>query len=399
MKILIVHNYYAETGGEDVVVQAEKQLLMEQGHEVLEFSRTNEKAQGLSLLFTAFRMIWSFDSARSLRKSIREFKPDVVHIHNTFMLISPSVYHTCQKLQVPVVQTWHNYRLLCPVAIFFRNGQVCEECLGHSVPWPAVLHGCWRGSRFGTLAVVLMLTIHRILKTWQKQIDVHIALSEFSAKKLSLAGFKAETIIVKPNFIDDDIHIAIEKSTAFAKDYALYIGRLSPEKGLDTLLDAWHDSPHIPLNLIGDGPLFEQVQRKINDNCLDTVNVLGKKNRGETFSYLRSARYLIVPTLCYENFPLVIVEAYAMGIPVIASRLGAIAEIVKDGITGLLFNPGDPLDLAAKASWAWLHCQEMEEMGSNARKAYTERYAKEVNYQILVGAYSIAAKNQKASQH
>ncbi len=399
MKILIAHNYYAEPGGEDAVVQAEKRLLADKGHEVREFCRSNKEILCQSLLRTVFGMIWSFDSSRKMARIIRQFKPDIVHIHNTFMLISPSIYYICQKFHVPVVQTWHNYRLLCPSAVFFRNGQVCEDCLGHTPPWPAVFHGCWRSSRLGTLAIVLMLTLHRILKTWQKQIDVHIALSEFSGKKLASAGLDSAAVIIKPNFVVDDNPRGSEKSDACSKNYALFIGRISPEKGIETLLAAWQSLQHIPLQMAGDGPLFEQVQRDINLKFLDRVILLGQKDRNEIFELLRSARFLILPSLCYENLPLVIVEAYALGIPVIVSRLGALAEIVSDGMTGLLFNPGDPSDLAAKATWAWQHCREMEKMGLNARKVYVERYAKEVNYRTLMKIYSIATKKQKALSH
>ena len=387
MKILIVHNYYMQRGGEDAVVEAEKKLLTAKGHQVIEFSRTNQPVRGLALMGAALSAIWSRSSARAVKNIIEKFHPDIVHVHNTFALISPSVYHVCKRARVPVVQTLHNYRLLCPAATLFRNGRTCEDCLGHTPPWYGIIHGCWQGKRHGTAVIVIMLTIHRWLKTWYKYIDCYIALTPFSKQKFVRGGLQADSIVIKPNLIDERGILSPVSSEKTGGKYALFVGRLSPEKGLDILLDAWQKVPGVRLKLAGDGPLAASVAVKIKALKLDQVIQLGKQNRDETNALIRSAQFLIIPSLCYENFPLVILEACQYGVAVIASRLGVMEDIVKEGQTGLLFPPGDSDALAESVRWAWDHPGKMLAMGNAARREYEQKYAAERNYKILMEIY------------
>ena len=380
MRMLLLHNRYQHPGGEDNVFRAEADLLRRQGHEVVEFVEDNARLDGMSPLKAAVDAVWSREARRHIRRLIEENKPDVAHFHNTFLRISPAAYYTCREAGVPVVQTLHNYRLVCPGALLMRDGRVCEDCLGKVVPWPGVVHGCWRGLQMQTAVVAGMLTVHRLLRTWQEQVDVYIALTEFARRKFIEGGLPADRIVVKPNFVHPD-----PGGRGAPGRYALFVGRLSPEKGLGTLLKAWQSLKEIPLKVVGDGPLREQVQAFAAG--YGAVEVLGRRPHHEVIALMKGARCLVFPSECYENFPMSVAEAFACGVPVIASRLGAMAEIVEEGRSGLLFEPGDAEDLAAKMEWAWAHPRELAEMGREARREYEEKYTAERNYERLMAIY------------
>ena len=385
MHILLIHNHYTQPGGEDAVFRAEADLLRSRGHEVVEFVENNRRLQGINPWKTAMGAVWSREAYRRIKRLIREARPDVAHFHNTFLRISPAAYYACKEEGVPVVQTLHNYRLVCPGALLMRDGRVCEDCLGRPVPWPGVFHGCWRGSRAQTAVVAGMLTVHRWMGTWTERVDVYVALTEFARRKLIEGGLAAEKIVVKPNFVHPD-----PETGAHHGGFALFVGRLSPEKGIRTLLRTWQTLKDMPLKLVGDGPLMGEVQAQIAREGWTHVEVLGRKPREEVFRLMQEARVLVFPSVCYENFPIVIAEAFACGLPVIASRLGAMAEIVEDGRTGLLFEPGNPENLAEKVAWAWRHPKKMGEMGHEARREYEAKYTAERNYEILMNIYQRA---------
>lgn len=380
VKVLVAHNFYQQPGGEDVVFRAETDLLRSGGHEVIEFVEDNTRLDGMNPLKAVVDAVWSREAKRRIRRLIEEKKPDVAHFHNTFLRISPAAYYACKETGVPVVQTLHNYRLVCPGALLMRNGRVCEDCLGKAVPWPGVVHGCWRGSQMQTAVVAGMLTAHRLLKTWQEQVDVYIALTEFARRKFIGGGLPADKIVVKPNFVAPD-----PGEREAPGRYALFVGRLSPEKGLGTLVKAWQSLKEIPLKVAGDGPLWEQVQA-FAAGC-GSMEVLGMRPHDEVIALLKGACFLVFPSELYETFGMVIAEAFACGVPVIASRLGAMAEIMEDGRTGLLFEPGNAEDLAEKVTWAWAHPREMEEMGKEARREYEAKYTAERNYEMLMEIY------------
>jgi glycosyltransferase involved in cell wall biosynthesis len=396
MKILVVHNTYQERGGEDAVVATEEQILAEDGHTVVRYRRGNDElkiAHPLRIALAGIETVWSSASNRELYRLIFLERPDVAHFHNTFPLISPAAYYACQDAGVPVVQTLHNYRLLCPAATFFRDGRVCESCMGRNVPWPGVVHGCYRDSRSATSAVSGMLTVHRALQTWNKKVDVYIALSEFARQKFIEGGLPPERIVVKQNFV----HRAPEPKNGEGQ-YALCVGRLSEEKGIRVLLSAWSKlAASVPLRIAGDGPLHEEGVSEITRRRLKQVDFLGRLPVEDIFRWMRGARFLVFPSVCFENFPLAIAEAFACGLPVIASRLGAMAEIVADGKTGLHFTAGDDSDLAVKVDWAWMHPEEMRAMGQAARAEYEAKYTAEHNYQQLMSIYGRAiAERQKS---
>lgn len=392
MKILLVHNRYQIPGGEEVVFEQERELLERAGHKVVTYCRSNFEAEsygGLKRLVLVKNMAWSGETKETLGRVLRDETPDVVHVHNTFMMMSPAVFEACREAGVPVVQTLHNYRMFCPAANFVRDGKPCEECAEQSL-WSGVMHGCYRDSRAATASVAWMLTTQRKREAWA---DLYIALSEFSRQKFISHGVPAEKICVKPNFVAND-----PGERTGEGQRAVAIGRLSEEKGLETLLRAWKQLPSsVPLSIVGDGPLSSDLQKMTGDLGLANVTFHGRLSRMDTLAILKTAKFLVVPSQCYENFPMGIVEAFACGVPVICSRLGAMQELVSDHHTGLHFNAGDATSLASKVAWAWAHNDEMQTMGKQARREYEAKYTAEKNYPQLMEIYGRVARSVPAS--
>jgi glycosyltransferase involved in cell wall biosynthesis len=315
-------------------------------------------------------------------------RPEIAHFHNTFPLISPAAYHAATAAGVPVVQTLHNYRLLCANGLLFRDGHVCEDCLGKTIPWPGQLHACYRHSQAATAAVTTMLSVHRLLGTWTKSVTGYVALSEFSRRKFVEAGLPEQKIAVKPNFIGSD-----PGAGAGEGGYALFVGRLSEEKGIRTMLAAWEEhGTTVPLKIVGEGPLGERVSETAQR--AGTVEWLGRRSKEEVQSLMRQASFLVFPSEWYENFPMVIVEAFATGLPVLASELGSAGELVVGGRTGLHFRPGDARDLVAKAESLHSRPGQLAPMRAAARQEYLAKYTAERNYEILAAIYQKAMKGR-----
>ena len=390
LKVLVVHNEYQFPGGEDEVVRQEKNLLLAAGHTVIEYRRRNDEIADYALLAKAIlpmRTIWARDSCWELRRSLQEHRPDLVHFHNTFPLISPAAYYVCREAGIPVVQTLHNYRLFCPAGTFFRDGRPCEECTEHSL-WRGVRYRCYRRSWAATATTASMLVFHRLRQTWTTQVDCYIALTEFARRKFIEAGLPGNKILVKPNFVHPD-----PGTRDRAGDYAVFVGRLSPEKGLRALLFGWERLRNrIPLRIVGDGPLRESLEAEKSQRGLSSLSFEGWASHEEVLEVVKGARFLVFPSECYETFSMAIAEAFACAVPVIAPRLGAMAELVEDDRTGLHFTPGDPEDLAARAAWAWTHPEEMQAMGREARAEYEAKYTAERNYQMLMDIYQRARR-------
>jgi glycosyltransferase involved in cell wall biosynthesis len=381
MRILLVHNHYQQAGGEDQVFAAEGALLEAHGHRVVRFTSHNDAVTEMSRLALAKATVWNGATYRDIRALIRKEHPQVAHFHNTFPLISPAAYHAAREEGVPTVQTLHNYRLLCPNALFFREGRVCEDCVGQAAPWPGVLHACYRGSRLSSGGVAAMLTAHRALGTWDRAVDVYITLTEYTRRKFIQGGLPAEKIVVKPNFVYPDPGAGAGQGT-----YALFVGRLSPEKGVETLLAAWSTLQEgMPLKIVGDGPLAPKVAQVAER--LTKVEWLGKQPRNRVLDLMKGAKVLIFPSVWYEGFPTVIAEAYAVGLPVIASDLGNMSSLIDHGRTGLHFRPGDPKDLAARVEWASAHPGKLARVREKARAEFEAKYTAKRNYRSLVAIY------------
>jgi glycosyltransferase involved in cell wall biosynthesis len=392
MKVLLVHNRYLEQGGEDLVVDSEERLLIAAGHTVQRYQRDNAEIKRLTLLQKTLlpaTTLWSIKSRREVQLKALRDKPAIAHFHNTFPLISPAAYSACRKAGVPVVQTLHNYRLLCPAATLLRKGRPCELCLGKAAPWPAVVHACYRDSRTTSGVVAAMLAAHRTLGTWTEMVDVYIALSEFARNKFIEGGLPAGKILVKPNFVHPDPGPGRD-----ASDYALFVGRLYPEKGLRTLLNAWAQTRgRICLRVLGDGPMRQELESQVQNLGLSQVRFEGGVGHKTVLEAMRGARFLVVPSECYENFPMAIVEAFACSAPIIAADVGAIREIVTNGHTGLHFVSGSAQDLAGKVEWAWTHPREMEAMGRAGRAEFEAKYTAEQNYRMLMAIYAQAMRS------
>lgn len=384
MDILIAHNFYQHRGGEDHCVAAEAAMLKARGHNVVQYFLHNDAIDTMGRLQTASRTIWSRPAFQELRALFRRHRPQIAHFHNTFPLISPAAYYAARAENVRVVQTVHNFRLLCANALLFRNGDICEDCVGKFIAWPSVVHKCYRGSFTATGAVATMLGVHRVMDTWRRAVDVYIALTEFSRRKLIEGGVPADRIAVKANFSHPD-----PGPGQGSGGYGLFVGRLSPEKGIETLIKAWRClDGSIPLKIVGDGPMAPVVERAAANH--PAIEWFGALPSEAVHALMGDAAFLVLPSRCYETFGRVIVEAYAKGTPVIASRRGAMAELVHDGRTGLHFEPGDPVDLAEKARRILADPPDLKRMRQAARREFAQNFTAESNHETLKRIYERA---------
>jgi glycosyltransferase involved in cell wall biosynthesis len=383
LHVMSVLNRYLSRGGEDEVFESEASMLQARGVRVTSVSvRMSNPDNVISKATLGLQSVWSHQWLSRLGETLIKERPDVVHVHNSFPRMSPAIYYACQRAGVPVVQTLHNYRLICPGALLFRDGGVCEDCLGGKV-WRGVRHGCYRGSRAQTSAVALMLATHRATGTWEKKIDRYIALTEFARQKFIDGGLPADKIVVKPNFLDPDPGMGRPRGNV-----AVFVGRLAEQKGLLTLLESWRRlAKPIPLRIIGEGPLTSELKARKEKWGLSSVTLEGRLPRADTIAAIGSSRILIFPSLWYECFPLTLIEAFACGVPVFASRLGAMEEIVQEGRTGTLFRPGDADDLATKIAWAWENPAEIEAMRRACREEYENKYTAAINCTHLMDIY------------
>lgn len=389
MKILILHNRYLEGGGEDTVVWAEKSLLERYGHKVILYERFNKDIEGYNV-FKKIRLLWkdilwSEDSYQDLKRLIRQERPDIAHIHNIFFLLSPSVYDALKEEGIYIVQTLHNYRFICLNGLFFRDNHICEECLIKKNSFHSVIHRCWRNSFLLSLCLYRMLNACSLKTAISRKIDAYIALSEFSKAKFVKWGLPGNRIFIKPNFIVSQV-----KPDKNGKDYAVFVGRLVNYKGIDTVVSAFQKIRHFGLKIIGSGPLLKKLQRVTKS--FPNIELLGSLEQEKALEYIRESSFLIFPSVCYENMPRVIVEAFSVGVPVIGSNLGAIQELVKDGITGLLFNPADSEDLRQRIEYLIKNKDTLIKMRQAAYREYQEKYTAEKNYSALMDVYETIIK-------
>jgi len=385
MRILIVHNYYQQHGGEDTVFEAETQLLKEKGHEVITYTTSNKEIPSNKVKLAA-DTVWSFEQRKSLRELLKKEKPDVAHFHNTFMKISPSAYYACKEAGVPVVQSLHNPRTLCPAGSLRRNGKVCELCVKKTFAWPGIRYGCYRNSRSATATVATMLAFHKLIGTWRNTVDKYIVFTEFYRKKFAESGvFDPDQLVIKPHFIAPDPKPRPSKELG---SYALFIGRLDPEKGVSTMLKAWKELPHIPLKIRGGGKMQPELDQFRKENPSHQIESVGRLSREDLISLMKGARFLVWPSEgYYETFGLVAADSLACGVPVIAARTGVLEENVIENYSGLHFRPGDSLDLREKVVRLWESPSLVEELGQNARQQYEERFTPEKNYEQLIEIY------------
>lgn len=385
VKVLTVHNRYRQPGGEDLVFEEEAALLEARGHEVIRYVEDNDRIPEMGRAEIARSTFFNTSAYRELRALIRRRRPRVVHFHNTFPLVSPSSYYAAAAEGVPAVQTLHNYRLLCPNGLFFRDGHPCEDCLGKALAWPGVAHGCYRESRAATGLVAAAISAHRALGTWARKVTLYVALTDFARRKFVEGGLPADRIEVKPNFVSEDAGPG-DGSGA----YALFVGRLSGEKGVGTLLETWdrREMADVPLKIAGDGPLAGLVSRAARAN--PSIEWLGHGSAEKVRDLMKDAGLLVVPSEWYETFGRVAAESFAAGTPVVTAGVGAVGEIVGHGHTGRYFRPGDPVDLARQIRCLRSRPKHLARMRHNARAEFEEKYTAARNYRMLTKIYGSA---------
>lgn len=389
-RILQVHNFYQIPGGEDVVVRNEKRLLEEHGHTVYTYYRTNEelKDQGvLGKLKLPFTAIYSFKTCHEVEEIIRREKIDIVHVHNTLTMVSPSVFYAAFKCHVPVVQTLHNFRMLCPAGSFFRNNIICEECVSGGLGC-AVRHKCYRNSRMQTIVSAMILKIHRILGTYRKV--NFICLTEFNRNKLLGSGkiVDASRVYIKPNFTFAE---GITPSCDHEEEYYLFAGRVEALKGVDIAIKAFEKIPDRQLYIAGAGPLMEEMQEYVKTHEIKNIKFLGYLQKEEMSEKFYHAKAVIMTSQCYEAFAMTIAEAYSYGVPVVAGRVGNMDGMVNEGVTGVKFDYHSAEDLAKKVQE--FETLNMAELKKNARDFYQNRLRPEDNYRNLIEIYeSISAQ-------
>ncbi len=388
MKIALIHNYYRLSGGEDQVFADEAALLESHGHQVVRLSVHNNSTARMGHLTLAGKTIWNHSAAADLHRWVQTHRPDIVHFHNTFPLLSPAVYSAASAAGAAVVQTLHNYRLICPNALLFRDGHVCEDCLHKMIPWPAAVHRCYRGSSAASAAVAAMIALHRAGGTYLNDVDAYVSLTQFARDKFIAAGFPAQRLWVKPNFIFSD------PGPGRGGAGALFVGRLEREKGVLTLLETWQKlATPIELKIVGDGALAESVRQAAGRDR--RIQWLGKRPGPEVAALMGAADALIFPSLWYEGMPKTILESLSRATPVIASRLGSMIEMIADGKTGAHFTAGDSDDLAGTVTRIFADTSGLAKMRHAARLEFGAKYMADRNYDLLMQIYAAARQSNK----
>lgn len=391
MRILIIHNHYKQVGGEDTVYYAEAELLREHGNAVEMLSFSNNDVNSVAeKLQAALGVVYNAKSAGIIDRKIKEFQPDVVHVHNFFPLVSPAVFYVCKKHSVPVVMTLHNYRLICPSALLYYKDKVQTDSIHKVFPIGAIRQKVYRDSAFQTASVVLATGVHKLLGTWQNKVDRFIVLTSGAVELFRKSSLRPRPhqLVVKPNFTSDLGLGAGERS-----DYFLFVGRLTPEKGIETLLEAHRQKP-FHLKVIGDGPLREQVEAYAAKEPM--LEYLGFQKRERVVEELKQARALIFPSEWYETFGMTIVESFSTGTPVIAAKIGGAAHLVENIHNGVHYTPKKAQELTEQVSLLQNDTTLAAQLGRNARSSYLENFTPEANYKMLKAIYEdVIAENKK----
>jgi glycosyltransferase involved in cell wall biosynthesis len=386
MKVLLVHNKYRTSApsGEDIAVGNERRMLESRGVEVVAFERCNDDLDDSSLMSKtamAVNTIWSRRSRSELQAVLRSERPDIAHVHNTFSVLSPSVYGACRAESVPVVQTLHNFRFFCPSALFLRDGKPCEECLDKSL-LQSVRHRCYRGSVGATATLAAMLTLHRAMGTYSRDIDRYITLTEFARRKVAKAGIAESKLVVKPNFVPNPPSVG-----RGGGGYVVYVGRLLEGKGTETLVAAWRNLSSVRLKIVGDGALRPGLEAIARSEDLN-IEFTGMLNRTGVLEAISNAALLIVPSEWYEGFPMVIAESFACGTPVLASRIGSLEELVGEGVTGKKFSAADAEGLGNAVRTVLADEPGLRRMRASARAYFDAHLTEQQNYTELTNIYS-----------
>lgn len=401
MIIGLAHNYYgsAAPSGENNVYESELTLLRQKSHTVIEFTRHSDEIRRRGVLGAvrgALSTPWNIFSRIKAEKLIKKVAPDILHMHNSFPLLSPAVFYAAKKSPTATVLTLHNYRIFCAAGILMHHGKPCTECLENRSVRPALRYRCYRESLAATIPMAAMIWLHRRLKTWERQVDAFVALTEFQKDLLCEAGLPRDRVFVKPHFYPNPPE---PLPWAEREGKVLFVGRLGAEKGCHILLEAWQrwgaEAPH--LEVIGDGPERLKLEATVANTSLGgKVSFRGQLAFKDVQISLRRARLLVLPSLCFEGFPMVIREAYALGVPVAASRLGSMPCLIEEGVTGTLFETGNPDDLLEKVKKAWEKPRELETWGEAARSDFNKNFTADANHQTIMQIYAKAIQYKKS---
>lgn len=393
MNVLLVHNYYGSSApsGENQVFEAEGNLLRQRNHEVHEFLRHSDaiRAKGIrGAVQGALSTPWNPFAAKKIGQAVETIHPEVVHVHNTFPLLSPSIFHSIGHRAARVL-TLHNYRLFCPAAIPMRAGRACTDCLDSHSVWPSLQHGCYRNSRLATLPLAANVALHRNLGTWTKQVDAFIALTEFQRDRMIEAGLPENVVHVKPNFYPGN---PLVLPWAERRNNVVFAGRLTAEKGVLALVKAWllWGSSAPELRIVGDGDLRAQLEQLAATVPEVPIRFLGQMSATATQEEIARARLLVLPSECFEGFPMVVREAFAFGTPTAASNIGPLPSIVQQGKNGVVFEPANPQSLLNVVHSVWGGGDELEQLAKGARHSYEALYNEDANYNMLMTIYERA---------
>lgn len=381
MKILQIHNYYQQPGGEESVMNTEAVLLQKHGHTVLKYTCSNDaiRSSGLmSNIKTGIDTIWSFKHYKGIKAFLLKERPDICHVHNSFPLISPSIFYGCKSVGVPVVLTVHNYRLMCANGLFLREEKPCEDCLKSNM-FNGVKHKCYRNSALATATVAASMELHHYFNTWNTKVDSIIALTPFQKEKLIEKGVEEHKIVVKANTVIKPDNTSSEKS-----DGLLFIGRLDHVKGADLLIDVAKRFPETIINVVGQGPLLEELTAEKNIFCF------GQLSRSEVFEKISNCRAVILPTRFYEGMPMTIIESLACGKPIITTNHGAMPSMISPKQNGWLFEQGNQESLFSAVSAALNEQNNHEQIKINCIEAYQQNYSEEVSYKAIINIYESA---------
>ncbi len=402
MKILLVHNFYGSTApsGENTAFVSEASLLRNRGHSIIEFTRHSDELLHQGLYGTvrgALGTVWNPMSLRKLKSTLRETRPEIVHVHNTFPILSPSVLYATSDLNIPTVMTLHNYRIGCSAATALRKDEPCTLCLDKKSVLPALRYGCYRDNRIATLPVSLMIALHNAKNTWKKNVDAFITLTEFQRKKMVQFGIPEASLFVKPQFLENPPEPLPWRRR---ESKAVFIGRLYAAKGIHILIESWMKwgKNAAPLEIIGDGPMRNELMNAASKSeAASSISFLGNLSHVEAMKRLSSAKLLILPSLCFEGFPMVVQEAYAHGVPIAASNIGSLPHLIAENRTGTLFAPGNAESLLASVQTLLADDKQLRILGAQAKQEFDSKYTAGKNYDILMSIYASAAAYRGAN--
>lgn len=401
VKILLVHNFYGSTApsGENTAFVSEASLLRNRGDSIIEFTRHSDELLHQGFYGTvrgALGTVWNPVSLRKLKSALREIRPEIVHVHNTFPILSPSVLYATSELNIPTVMTLHNYRIGCSAATALRKDEPCTLCLDKKSVLPALRYGCYRDNRLATLPVSLMIALHSAKNTWKKNVDAFITLTEFQREKMAQFGIPEASLFVKPQFLENPSEPLPWQQR---ESKAVFIGRLYAAKGIHILIDSWKKwgKDAAPLEIIGDGPMRNELMIAASKSAAaSTISFLGNLSHAETMRRLSTAKLLILPSLCFEGFPMVVQEAYAYGVPIAASNIGSLPYLIPENRTGALFAPGNAESLLGSVQSLFADDRRLRILSTQARREFDSKYTADKNYDVLMSIYASAAAHRRA---